>query len=250
MRKLAKGSVKPVLEGDLALRIHTIKPGECSFNVASQQIEAWRRVGGFSVFHAGAYDLLTLNHIVGLTECRILGAMALLDIEQPETEAQERLVHEVAASDAIRLMVTLDTNQALEHSKSRRLEKGGSPRPTLDWYTRAMMLAMQSIPTPEYNSRRNLVDFITRHGPCCCESCASGTCVNEDNAWMTVQLQPNLVVVNADSATTVRDIESYCAEGLLPNTTLVLVDESYNQYEDPVLGGPVKTKTIIDRVRS
>ncbi len=250
MSELEKNPVKDIIEGDFSTRVHELNPEVCSFDTAHQKIELWREMGHFSVFNAGTYDILTLNHILGLVQCRTLGAMALLEIDEIETKQQQHLVHDVSASDSIHLMVTLDTNRALEEGKSRRPEKGDAPKPTLDWYNRAIMLAMQSIPSPGYETRRGVVDFITRHGPECCEVHTDGTCVNEDNALMTVKLQPDMVVINSESRQTVEDMEKYKSEGLLPNTRIAIIVEEENQYFDPILGGPVKTTTIIKRVRS
>lgn len=250
MTDLDRNPVKEIIEGDFAQRVHEVSVDECSFDTALQQMEDWRQASHFSVFNAGTFDILTLNHILGLVQCRTIGAMAILGINKIETEREKRVVHEVAASDSIRLMVTLDTNRALEEGKSRRPEKGGAPKPTLDWHSRAIMLAMQSIPSPGYEARRAVVDFITRHGPECCGVCQNGSCFNEDNALMAVKLQPDLVVVNADSLQTVADMERYKEEGLLPDTEIAIIREEENQYYDPILGGPVKTTSIINRVRS
>lgn len=250
MSGLEKNPIKDIIEGDFAQRVHEVSPDICSFESASQQIEAWRLDGRFSVFNAGTYDILTLNHILGLVQCRTLGAMALLGLDKIETKKDQLVVHDLAASDSIHLMVTLDTNRALEEGKSRRPEKGGAPKPTLDWYSRAIMLAMQSIPSPGYEARRGVVDYITRHGPGCCGVCQDGSCINEDNALMTVKLQPDLVVVNSESLRTVADMERFKEEGLLPNTQIAIIKEEENQYYDPILGGPVKTTSIIKRVRS
>lgn len=250
MQKLDQNPVKAILEGDFTARIHELSSTECSFDAAAARMDSWREVGRFSIFNAGTYDLLTLNHILGLAQCRTLGAMSLLGINKIETLEQQQAVHETAASDAVHLMVTLDTNRALEEAKSRRPEKGGAPKPTLDWSTRAAMLAMQSIPAPGYTSRRGVVDYITRHGPDCCTACDPGMCNNEDNALMTLKLKPDLVVVNADSIKTVTDIQRYKEEGLLSGTEIAIVREEDNQYLDPILQGPIKTTTIIQRVRS
>lgn len=241
---------RTIIEGDFAQRVHELSPDACSFGVAAQQIELWRMAGRHTVFNAGTYDILTPNHILSLVQCRVLGAMSLLGMQEIQTQQDQLLVHEVAASDAIALMITLDTNRALEMAKSRRADKGGAPKPTLDWSNRALMLAMQSIPGPDYATRRSAVDFITRHGPECCLVCADGSCTNEDNAAMTVKLRPDVVVVNSDSRRTVDDLRGYEATGLLPDTHIAINDENQHQYYDPVLGGPAKTSAIIGRVRS
>ena len=241
--------IKDIIEGDFSQRIHAISSDVCSFNAALQKAEAWRSTGNFVIYKAGTYDILTLNHILGLVQFRTLGAMALLGIESAETDREQLLVHEVAASDNIKLMVTLDTNRGMAGDKSYRPEKGGSPKPTLDWYSRAMMLAAQSIPLPGYEGRRSAVDYITRHGPDCCDACEGNACTNENNELMAVGLKPDLVVIT-ESQQALGKLEEYKEQGLLPNTQISVVIEDENQYLDPVLGGPIKTTAIVNRMRS
>lgn len=223
---------------------------ECVLEDAQQKMQRWKEAGSFTVFNAGAFDILGLNHILGLTQCRLLGAMSMLGIEKLEEERDVQRVHLVAASTQIRLMVTVDTDQALEEGKSRRAEKGNAPKPTLSWNTRAAMLAAQSILQSDHTQRINLVDYITRHGPQCCAVCSSGTCTNEDNARMAVALQPDLVVVNSGSLRTVADLTEYKKDGRLPDTELVAINEDSGAFTDPILGGTISTTAIINRIRS
>lgn len=237
--------------GDFSERIISpIEKGKCAEEETERKMRAWRELGKFAIFTAGAYDLLQLNHVRGLVQCRALGAMAVLGLNEIQNDQEQREVHALAASGDIGLMVTVDTNRALEEGKSRRADKGGAPKPTLDWQTRAMMLAAQSLPTPDYERRVNLVDYVTRHGPGCCGSCEDGTCINEDNARMAVSLQPNMVVVNTTSRQTIADLTHYKEEGLLPNTHLVEFEEQEGAYHDVILDGQISTTSIINRIRS
>lgn len=249
MAELTQNPVKAIIESDLEHRVHSMNTDICSFDATQQVADAWREDGHFIVFSSGTFDLLTLNHILSLIQCRVLGAMTLLDMDKIETEMDRRVVHEVAASDSIKLMITMDTNQALEEGKSRRLCKGGGPKPTLDWDTRSMMLAMQSIPAPTGN-RKSAVDYITRHGPNSCALCAAGSCKNEDNSQMAIALKPDLMVVNSASIATVANMEAAILDDHLPETKLAKVIEEETQYFDLVLGAAVKTTEIVNRIRS
>lgn len=245
--------VQQIIESDFKERLIGIA-GEvgCAHYETEARMQSWQAEGRYTIFNAGTFDVLTLNHILGLVRCRTLAAMDILGVESIETQGNQRAVHRVAASDNLRLMVTLDTNRALRESKSRKVHKGNAPKPTMDWFTRAAMLASQSMPVPEsvHGERVHLVDYITRHGPGCCSSCADEACVNEDNAAMTVMLQPDLVVINNESEQTVADMSEFKRCGLLPNTRIEIIKEEDNQYMDPILGGPVKTTSIIERIRS
>lgn len=241
--------VLQIVDSDLTARILDKGRG-CSFRQSLDVIDGWKAEGRLTVFQAGGFDLLTINHTLGLQYTRIAAAMVRLGISSISSEAQLALVHTIASSNDLALMVTSDTNDAISGSKSRNSEKGDSLRPILDWETRARMLALQSIPTPQAGIRRNLVDFVTTHGPGCCNNCASGSCVNESNAHMVLHLQPDVVIVNADSKNTVEEMTRYEKEGKLPNTTVVIIQETDLQYSDPLLEGPVKTSNIVRRIRS
>lgn len=243
---------RELMGGDFTDRIisPTGSGGECSLVETQRKMRHWKELGKFTVFNAGAFDVLGLNHVRGLVQCRALGAMSLLGIEKIETQVDYQAVHRVAASDQIGLMITIDTNKALEDGKSRRLDKGNAPKPTLDWGTRAAMLAVQSMPALGYEHRINLVDYITRHGPGCCAVCAGSACTNEDNARMAAALQPDLVVVNTGSKQTIADLTGYKQDGQLSGTELVTIDESEGAFSDQVLGGIISTTAIINRIRS
>lgn len=250
VRDVIVNPVKSVMEVDFLDRIHTPNAAVCSYDAAAQKMDEWKQEGHTTIFNAGSFDVLTLNHVLSLIECRMLGAMAVLGIDTIGDMTQQHAVAKVAQSDALRLMVTLDTNKAIAEGKSRQVSKGGAPKPILDWSTRSAMLAAQSIPVGANAIRRNAVDYITRHGSGCCLKCPAGTCNNEDNAVMAVNLQPGVVVVNEASTNTLDHIVHFKQEGLLPRTSIAIIREEDNQYFDAILGEAVKTSSIIKRIRS
>lgn len=250
MSELSQNPVKTILETDFSTRVHELSEELCSFEEASKRVAEWRADDCFTVFNAGTYDILTLNHILGLIQCRIFGAMALHGIAEITSTEEQNALLDIAASGSVKLMVTLDTNQALEEGKSRVPHKGGAPKPTLDWSTRARMLALQSIPSSQDGIRRNAIDFITRHGPGCCGVCEDGSCNNEDNALMAAGLKPDLVVVSSGSTNTVQDLRDYKASGLMASTDIIVITESDNEYHDPFLRGAITTTNIVERIRS
>lgn len=221
----------------------------CSFVKTERQVQKWKKNNKFVIFRAGAFDLFTVNHILGLVNSRILGAMCFLGIKSISNDRELHLVHKVVVSDKLRLMITLDSNQELEKNKSRKRQKGNCLRPILDWKTRAMMLAMQSISDAHSQKRVHLVDYVTKHGLGCCPVCTENKCVNNNNSSMAIKLQPDLVIVSSRSKTTVREINNYKRKGMLGSISVIIVDEKQNQYFDKVLGGPIKTTTIIRRIK-
>jgi hypothetical protein len=241
---------KTIFEGDFKDRILDITNGECSFFKTKQKIDQWREANIFSIFHPGTFDLLTINHVLGLTHSRVLGAMSLVKLNKIKNHLDVQRIHAIAGSKKIGLMVSLDTNEGVKQSKSRNFKKGNCLKPTLDWKTRAYMLGIQSIPQSNYNHRVNLVDYITLHGPECCKSCIEGECFNTSNTLLAVKLKPDLLIVNYKSKETINEIKKLQSQGQLKSTKVVIIKEEENQYFDAVLNNPIKTSAIIERIRS
>lgn len=240
-----------IIEGDFADRLTVMGPdSECSFAQAKEKMQLWKDQSRFTVFSFGGFDILTSNHIRGLVQARAIGAMSLLGIQEIETEAAFNDVHRVAASDAIRLMVSIDTNKTLEEGKSRNPDKGGAPKPTLDWRTRATMVAAQSMPTPDYGQRFNLVDFITRQGWECCDACGPKACTNEWHTNLISGLEPDVVIVRDDLPRTISYLADRKSEGSLTYTEVALINEQEGAYTDPILGGAISTTAMIRYIRS
>jgi len=237
-----KSPVNELLNDNFNSLINT--ENECTYEHARNKIRIWRAMGFYAVATAGAYDVLGVNHIRGLVQCRILGAMDLLGINEIKHGTKEALeVYRIAASDKIKLFVSIDTNLAISENKSRVAEKGNSIKPILDWQTRAMMVANQSMPIPNSSYRRNAVDYITKHGPEACLKCDSGTCVHEDNNFSISLLGPNLTVVKSGTAT----------EKLLnnhPELNIAVINESDGAYIDSLLEDSISTTSMIKRIRS
>lgn len=245
------GLAKEVLEHEMDERITTPLDDECPHDETSAVMEEWKRSGHFTVFTAGTFDLLTLNHQLALTQCRLLGARALLGINGELSLKDKQTIHAIAASDRVRLMVTMDTNEQLAKAKSRITGKGGAPKPLLDWQTRAATLTSVSMPVlGGQNTRRNAVDFVTKHGENCCDACNQGECPNEDNAFMAASLRPDMVVVSSGSIDTLTTLGQYKCSGYIPRTDIVIMEEASLQYDDKILGGPISTTGIIRRARS
>lgn len=218
----------------------------CPFEQSAEVMERWRSAGATTVFMAGTFDILTINHVLALAQCRLLGALAVLSKEGQPIELEK--VQEVAASDAVRLMVTVDTDTALERSKSRRPDKGNVPKPTMGWQTRAAMVAMQSVPSAEPGQRRQAADFVTVHGPESCKFCPS--CINLSNSDMAAALNPDVVVVSAESTNTINELARHQEQGRLTDTLVVVVGAEDEGFTDPILGGLVSTTNIIKRTQS
>lgn len=240
-----------IMEGDFADRLTVIGENSgCTFEQAERKMQSWKKQGKFTVFSFGGFDILTPNHIRGLVQARAIGAMCMLGIQNVGTEEEYQKIHEAAASDDIRLMVSIDTNRTLEEGKSRNPNKGGAPKPTLDWRTRALMVAAQSIPTPDYGQRSNLADFITRQGWECCDACRQSACPSEWHTNIISGLEPDLAVVRDDLPRTITYLADRKAEGLLANTEVGLINEQEGAYTDPIIADTISTTAMIRYIRS
>ncbi len=244
---IQRAPARQLMEVDFGYRIFS-EFAECPYDAVDLKVQEWRDLGRYIVFTAGCYDILGLNHIRGLVQCRAFGAMSLLGLETVSNDDEFNEVHRIASSNEIALIVTVDTDEAMASNKSRNSSNGNSLKPTLGWETRVAMLASQSIPTNDGQNRINLVDYITRHGEHSC--CVHGECcINADNAQMSAKFRPDLVVVNSGSLKTISDTSEYIQNGAISDTKLIIFEECEGAYYDQLLGGIISTTAIIDRVR-
>jgi hypothetical protein len=210
-------------------RISNLDDG-CTAEVARHKVAEWHKTGAFVVANAGAYDILGLNHLRGLTQARIIGAAYKLgDFENLSA------IYDLASSDEIRLILSLDTNEAITENKSKKSIGGGSIRPSLDWQTRATMLSLQAVA-----GKHDMVDFITRHGPNSCRDCQDETCWHSDKTYNVASTGADLTVVKSLSEST---------RNRYPENTFHVVDESDGAFFDKVLDSQISTSALIRRVR-
>jgi hypothetical protein len=170
---------------------------------------------------------------------------ASLDTDSPPEMIEG--VWEEAASDSVKLMVSVDTDDHVARSKAFRPEKGNSPKPIFSWATRAYNLAAYTVPQHRGGAYHNTVDYVTTHGLNACQ--VHGDCSSTDNALMVANLQPRLVVINAASQGTVDTVLDLKDRGLIPNTEIGLTNEHVHQYIDSLIGDRVSSTSIIRRAR-
>lgn len=203
---------------------------ECTAEVTANKVDTWQQDGSFVVANAGGYDAMGLNHIRGLIQARIIGAVHRLG-----EGAKKRDVFDLAVSDEIRLLVSVDTNGAIEESKSFKSEGGHAVRPLFDWSTRAATLALQGI-----GGRHDLVDFVTKHGPEACVVCQNETCAHSSKTFNIAESGADLVVIKqADGATFNR----------YPNASFHVIDETEGAFIDRLLGEQISTSALVRRIK-
>lgn len=162
--------MKFVFEYLAAGNIHQKNNGkDCSIASLRNLRNSWADDGSVVVFTAGVFDILHASHLLALTHYRLLGAheyWARQGVKNPTIE----MLHETAASDKVRFILSVDTDSRVAGDKAFIPEKGNSLKPLVSWENRTLLLARQSISGK--NNTRNLIDFITSHGAdaCTCDS--------------------------------------------------------------------------------
>ncbi len=202
---------------------------KCTAEATSTLVDTWHRTGSFVVANAGGYDSMGLNHLRGLMQARIIGAIHLLGGEGSVND-----IYELASSEDIRLLISLDTNDALEENKSYKANGAYSVRPLLDWDTRARTLALQG-----FGGGRELVDFITKHGPLACSVCVAESCNHSSKTFNIADSGADLIVlkdINTDQ------LANY------PNTSFHVIEETEGAFHDKLLGGQISTSALVRRI--
>lgn len=198
-------------------------------------VSEWQANGSFVVGNAGAYDILSVNHVRGLIQARLVGAVYMLEAlgQDPYKSAED--LYSVAGSSDIKLLISLDTNDALQENKSMKESSGGAVRPVLDWNTRALMLSFQV-----FGCTRNLVDFITRHGPQACSFCKKGECLHESKEYSVASTGVDLTVA--------KDYKQVSLDRY-SDRKFYIINEEDGAITDRVLCGQISTSAIIRRIR-
>ena len=235
-------AVKSVLEYSLRERIHGPNGEICMINTLLKVAKQWQDKDNIVVFTAGVFDLLHATHLLALTHYRLLGAHEYL-LRRGVTDPSIQQLHLVAASDAVRLIVSVDTDKRVARDKSFLASKGDSPKPIVSWENRVLLLATQRI-SDRNGTARPLIDFITKHGDDA-DTCKNTNCPHIDNAYIARALKPDLVAVNSDSSQTLTILQE---SDTMP-TKIVVIDESKLTYNDSLLGGPLKSSSMIKRAK-
>lgn len=236
-------TIKAIFEGDLQARIHQIQDDACLIEGLRTQTHQWQQQGNVVVFTAGVFDILHANHLLGLTHYRLLGAHEYLTRQGIAHPSQEQL-HDTAASDAVRLIVSVDTDKRVARDKGFLKAKGDCPKPVVSWENRVMLLAHQQIAGPT-GTARALIDYITRHGDDA-DACGDLACPHIDNSYIAQEIQPDIVVVNNESSKTLTRLQAVPSAS---KTKLIVIDENSLTYQDKLLQGPLKSSAIIRRAK-
>jgi len=245
--------VRDFIEQENTGRIQEFSSDFCTLEAVKSKKMAWDKQGIVTVFIAGVFDLPTPSHRFALIEARMVAAANSLGIDYASLESRtsnEALcqVMAKAATESVKLIISVDTDDNVIKNKAFQPEKGDCPRPIFGWETRAYNLASYVIPNGNGTSHY-IADYITRHGVNSCQFCTQNKCPSRDNALMVAKLQPDLVVVNTASTKTVETILREKEKGRLPHTQIWFRDERDHHFIDDLLGGHVSTTSIVQRIK-
>jgi len=204
----------------------------CSMPETIKQINKWEKQGSIIVFVAGVFDILHLNHLQALEYYRLLGAKYYIQ----KNNLKDVSIVDVAASQKVRLVISLDSDLRVSTDKSSKEIK----RPILSWHSRALMLLKQSMQASN-DTNYSLVDFIIRHGD---DTCSSKHCAHDDNITIAETIKPDLMIINNKST---NSIELAKKSDKLNGMDIVVIDENNLFINDSLLDGPIKTTSILER---
>lgn len=215
--------------------------------------EAWRRVGATVVFGSGVYDLLHQNHLASLVHAKYIGAAVHYSrYEQPlrgeswnelsETDRNLFFIQTLSEEKVV-LVESVDGTEAVQQRKAFRPEKGMTPRPVLDWNTRAADVLSTSL-RPDFKSPPTfLVDAVTIHDNV--DRRLKGT-VHDDIMRIASYIQPDVWAIYCESEDIITSIQGEYADSM--RNTIPIVMPSHEFFEDPLVGGNIKTSAITKRI--
>lgn len=137
----------------------------------ASSIEYWKGLGKTVVFTSGVYDGMHPNHAAYLLNVKMLGSE--LDYNSKHNDnwddlrqhEHEEYVRHCLATNALKLVVSLDGDKSVAVRKGWNPEKGSSSRPIFSLNTRMAEVAGLSYRSPANpNERVATVDAVTVHG--------------------------------------------------------------------------------------
>jgi hypothetical protein len=207
-------NVFEVFESGITGQIMNSDVKSCNIKDLKDTVDRWKHDGYTVVFTAGVFDILTINHLLGLYHYRMLGGKK------------------------VKLIVSLDSDNRAEDTKSFVPIKGNSVKPILSWKSRSIMLAKQS-----FLNKRQLVDLIIQHGA---DTCGGRTCPHDDNVTIAEEISPDLVIVTSTSQDTVKMLQK---SRIISTSKLEVIKEDELAYSDKLTGGIISNSSIIKRIK-
>lgn len=190
---------------------------------------------------AGAFDVPQENHDWYLRHARYLLAKKHLQNNNMSTDAES--IRNTIESNAIFLVVSIDSDISLDSRKSNDAMKGGVKRPIYGWSTRASRIASHNVADKfDPRTRHGIVDLVVAEGPE-----YEGTILQQAKIFANEMhnepfcLLDDYIVFDEHP----KDIENAINSGFDP--LIIPMDIVYSL--DPISGKPYKSSSIIKRIR-
>jgi hypothetical protein len=190
---------------------------------------------------AGAFDVPQENHDWYLRHARYLLAKKYLKNNNMSTDAES--IRNTIESNAIFLVVSIDSDRSLDNRKSNDATKGGVKRPIYGWTTRASRIASHNVADKfDPRKRYGIADLVVAEGPE-----YKGTILQQAKIFANKMhnepfcLLDDYIVFDEHPT----DIENAINAGFEP--LVIPMDIIYSF--DPISGEPYKSSSIIRRIR-
>lgn len=129
-------------------------------NWLGNQVAEAKLEGKYTALVAGGFDVPHDNHEWYIRDCRARVAKMVLE-ERGATVTPESIM-DVMTSNQITLIVSIDSDNALDSRKGGQTEKGGIPRPVYPWSARAHRIAGYSYTHPHTGQIHHSADIVSR----------------------------------------------------------------------------------------
>lgn len=233
-------------------KIYNPLDDENAFQKLSQQHSQWLESGNITVFTTGVFDMLHPDHSAYLTHTKAIGALALFELENPESSWDDlsksqrtEYVAYALGSKVIKQVVSVDGDKTVAERKGFNPQKGNSLRPIYAWQTRAKTVASLSYIKPIGTSQELVptVDAVTLHGP---KDITDKNHPNHNHFTLASALRPSVWAFFGES----QDILDAAPAMTELRSKLVCVPDGRgtHYYVDPIIG-KMSTTSIINRIK-
>lgn len=132
----------------------------------SERVAEAKLQGKYTALVAGGFDVPHDNHEWYIRDCRARVAKRVL--EQNGIEPTSAAIMDMMTNGRIALIVSIDSDEALDARKGGQAEKGGIPRPVYPWSARAHRIAGYSFEHPVTGQVHHAADIISKECPVSC----------------------------------------------------------------------------------
>ncbi len=219
-----------------------------------EQVREWQSEDKVVAMTFGCFDApFHPNHQRFLLECKLQGVVEYYNrffsnqLNEPWQELDFESRHEFAnaalSDGAVKMVVSMDGDQRVAHSKGFSANKGNSSRPLLGWDTRTGNVLGLSLPlNHDPNLRVPVVDAVTIHD----QYALPGT-MHSSTPDMVAGVDPDVwsLFYEAES-----DIETATSDPRFKNTTIAVIDGAAGYHvNDPITGKAFSTTSLVNRIK-